>query len=345
MPGPAGADIARGRHETHRTRQIPTDGVRQTRVPKRRGDVRTLPCQASRTPPAWSQSVSHSAPNRRSGNGPRRRVGTAREIKDGRLGAQARLRPARVADKIDSTELFARWQDHQDHRARELLVERFLPLARKLARRYVGAHEPMDDLLQVASLGLVKAVDRFDPARGIAFSSFAVPTILGELKRYFRDLGWSVHVPRGAQEMALKVEEAEQLDAPRPPAERPRARPVPGAEHRGCARGARAAGAHHAASLDAPREDGDEESGTLADHFGKVDERFELVDANVTIADAALISVPASAVCSAPLRRGPDPDSDRRDIGVSQMQVSRILRRALEQLRELTQADEPTTTE
>jgi RNA polymerase sigma-B factor len=91
--------------------------------------------------------------------------------------------------RSDSTELFVRWQQDGDRSARDELIHRFLPLARKLARRYAGAREPFEDLLQVASLGLVKAVDRFDSERGTAFSSFAVPTILGELKRYFRDLG------------------------------------------------------------------------------------------------------------------------------------------------------------
>src|ERR1700684_2540309 len=112
---------------------------------------------------------------------------------------------------IDSTELFVRSQQAGDRAARDTLVERYLPLARKLARRYSGAREPFDDLMQVASLGLVKAVDRYDADRGTAFSSFAVPTILGELKRYFRALRWAVHVPPGAQERAVKVEEAQQL--------------------------------------------------------------------------------------------------------------------------------------
>src|ERR1700684_1381450 len=120
---------------------------------------------------------------------------------------QRRLKRAGALAHVGNDTLFVRWQQHGDRPARDELVQRFLPLARKLARRYSGAREPFDDLLQVASLGLVKAIDRYDADRGTAFSSFAVPTILGEVKRYFRDLGWAVHVPRGAQELAVKVED------------------------------------------------------------------------------------------------------------------------------------------
>ena len=100
------------------------------------------------------------------------------------------------------------WQQHRDQRAREAVVKEFLPLARRLARRYASPHEPMEDLVQVASVGLLGAIDRFDPDRGTPFVAFAVPTILGELRRYFRNTGWSAHVPRAAQEMALRVDRA-----------------------------------------------------------------------------------------------------------------------------------------
>ena len=115
-----------------------------------------------------------------------------------------------AAALADSGTLFRRWRRDRDLRARDELIGRFLPLAHKLARRYVRSSEPYDDLVQVASLGLVKAVERFDPERGYAFTSLAVPTILGELKRYFRDSSWALHVERGAQERARQISAAQQ---------------------------------------------------------------------------------------------------------------------------------------
>jgi RNA polymerase sigma-B factor len=246
--------------------------------------------------------------------------------------------------RSDNRELFLRWQQDGDQRAREELVDRFLPLARNLARRYAGAREPFEDLLQVASLGLVKAIDRFDVDRGAAFSSFAVPTILGELKRYFRDLGWSVHVPRGAQEQALKVQEAQErltTKTGRPPTVQELAEYLE-LEVEDVLDALETAAAHHSASLDAPREDRDDESGSLVDVFGQEDRRYELVEETTTIAAAARELTPRERRVLA-LRFAGDMTQTQiaQEIGVSQMQVSRILRRALTQLRELTEVDEP----
>jgi RNA polymerase sigma-B factor len=247
----------------------------------------------------------------------------------------------RLGSSIDATVLFTRWQQGGDQRAREELVERFLPLARKLARRYSGAREPFDDLLQVASLGLVKAIDRFDADRGTAFSSFAVPTILGELKRYFRDLGWAVHVPRGAQELALKVEDAQQqltARTGRPPSV-PELAQYLELSIEDVLDAVETASAHHCVSLDTPREDGDGESGTLADAFGETDVRFEFVEASVSIAAAAQhLSARERRVLELRFVEDLTQTQIAELIGVSQMQVSRILRRALTQLRELTDA-------
>ena len=239
---------------------------------------------------------------------------------------------------VDSNDLFARWQRHGDQRARDELVTRYLPLARKLARRYQGAREPFDDLLQVASLGLVKAVDRFDYTRGIAFSSFAVPTILGELKRYFRDHGWAVHVPRGAQERALKVEEAQRKLTTRG-GRAPTVQELAGymeLDIEDILDGLEAAAAHHAVSLDTPREDSDGEAGTLADTFGEEDKRFDSVEASATIADAAQELTELERQVLA-LRFIEDRTQTQiaEMVGVSQMQVSRILRRSVGRIKDL----------
>jgi len=243
----------------------------------------------------------------------------------------------------ESNELFQRWQRRGDRRARAELVERFLPLARKLARRYQGAREPLDDLMQVASLGLVKAIDRFDYERGTAFSSFAVPTIVGELKRYFRDLGWGVHVPRGAQERALKVEEAQRkltTKTGRPPSV-PEIAEYMELSIEDVLDGLEAAAAHHSMSLDVPREDGDGESGTLGDLFGEVDGRFAIAEAGATIAEAAQhLSERERQVLALRFIQDMTQTQIAEQIGVSQMQVSRILRRSLARLRELVAVDD-----
>jgi RNA polymerase sigma-B factor len=246
---------------------------------------------------------------------------------------------ALTRSRLASSELFVRWQQRGDRRAREELIERFLPLARKLAARYRGAAgEPFDDLLQVASLGLVKAVNRFDPARGTSFSSFAVPTILGELKRYFRDTGWSAHVPRGAQELALRVQEAGRAVSDRTgrsPTTQQLAEYLEVSVEEVIA-GLEAGNAHHAASLDAPHDELDGQPRTLNEILGADDERYELVDQRTTISAAAsLLSAREQDVLA--LRFGEDLTQTEiaQRIGVSQMQVSRILRRALERLREL----------
>jgi len=149
-----------------------------------------------------------------------------------------------------------------DQAAREALVQRFLPLARQLARRYQRGGELLDDLNQVASLGLLKAIDRFDPERETAFSSFAVPTILGELKRHFRDKGWSVRVPRDLQELAVRLEPvseqlARELGRAATPAEIAQRT---GSTLEQVLEAREAAGAYRAVSLDRQRED-DEEIG------------------------------------------------------------------------------------
>jgi RNA polymerase sigma-B factor len=250
----------------------------------------------------------------------------------------APVRTTDLAGRVDTRLLFERWRHDRDQRARAELVARFLPLARKLARRYSGAREPFDDLLQVASLGLVKAIDRYDAGRGTAFSSFAVPTILGELKRYFRDLGWAVHVPRGAQELAVKVEEV---------------------NHRLTARDGRApsvqtlaqymelpiedvldaletARAHHAASLDAPHDDGEGDGSGLVDTFGRLDRSLVSADDRLTVSAAArLLSEREREVLFLRFVEDLTQSEIAARVGVSQMQVSRILSRSLARLREL----------
>jgi RNA polymerase sigma-B factor len=238
-------------------------------------------------------------------------------------------------------QLFERWSQDGDVRARELLVERFLPLARQLARRYQRADEPLDDLVQVASLGLLKAIDRFDPDREVVFSSYAVPTILGELKRHFRDRTWSVRVPRDLQELALRVDRAVtalSLDLRRSPSIAEISEAVDATDEQ-VLEALEAAGAYRAASLDTPRGAKEEEPGeTLSESFGVEEEGFDLAEQRATL-EPLMESISARERRVLELRFRDDLTQAEigERIGVSQMQVSRLIRQAVARLRDAAQ--------
>jgi len=233
--------------------------------------------------------------------------------------------------------LLERFAEGHSPVVREELVDRFMPLARRLAARYAGGAEPFDDLVQVASVGLVKAIDRFDPARGTAFSTFAGPTILGELKRHFRDRGWSVHVPRDVQERILKVERA-MAELPAKLGHSPTVHEIATrieATDEEVLEAMHAAQGHHAVSLDATSTTGDgDEPGPLRDRIGEEDLSFDTVEYGEAIGPV-LDEISDRDRKVLHLRFVEDmTQSEIADrVGVSQMHVSRILRATLEKLR------------
>jgi RNA polymerase sigma-B factor len=249
--------------------------------------------------------------------------------------AAHRSRHDRTQDRETERLLLVRYHVEGDLGAREELVERFLPLARDLALRYSYTDEPYDDLLQVASLGLIKAIDRFEPGRGTKFTSYAAPTILGELKRHFRDKGWSLHVPRDLQERTLAVtRESEVLSKQlgRSPSVREVAAAL-GCTTEEVLEAQEAAASYEAASLDAPAARDDDESASLVDLLGGEDPSYELVDDRQAIASTwkALPEVEREVLELRFLHDLTQREIGER-IGYSQMHVSRLLRRALTRL-------------
>jgi RNA polymerase sigma-B factor len=241
---------------------------------------------------------------------------------------------------VEDKRLLALYHEQGDLRAREELTKRFMPLARQLARRYQRGNESLDDLVQVASLGLVKAIDRYDIERGNAFSSYAVPTILGELKRYFRDVGWAVHVPRGMQERIMQVNQAmdrmsRDLGRSPTPAEISKEVAIP-VEH--VLEALEAAVAYEATSLDAPRA-GDPDGESYAESMGEEDGAYEQIEYLQSIAPT-MRALPERDRLVLKLRFEDDmTQSEIADqIGVSQMHVSRLIRRALTRLRTVADA-------
>jgi RNA polymerase sigma-B factor len=237
-------------------------------------------------------------------------------------------------------QLFARYAELGDPAARDELIRSCLPLAKTLARRFAAPGDPMDDLLQVASIGLIKAVDRFDPSRGTAFSSFAVPCILGELKRHFRDTGWAAHVPRTLQERVLKVQAATgrlvgELGRSPTAAE---VAAATGESLEDVLEAMEAATAHDSISLDAPLSASDD-GGTYADSVGDVDRELELIEYRSVVNDT-IRALPERERQLLVLRFGEDMTQSEiaARVGISQMHVSRLIRRTLNRLTTVAQA-------
>jgi RNA polymerase sigma-B factor len=233
-----------------------------------------------------------------------------------------------------------------DARARAQLIERYLPFAHKLARRYKRSGEPLDDLSQVAAIGLIKAIDRFDIDRGFAFASFAVPTIVGELRRHFRDRTWAVRVSRPLQELALKVPRAADTlsdELRRRPSLSEIGRAV-GARDEDVLEALQAYGAYRAVSFQAPRgaAGGDEETTTLADSIGVEEQGFARAEERATLARLlSAVTVRERAVLRMLFEEQMTQVEIAAVVGVSQMHVSRMIRHSLVVLRAAHRAPAP----
>ena len=231
--------------------------------------------------------------------------------------------------------LFREYHRTRDPHTRDVLVERYLPLARSLARRYRRSSVPLEDLEQVACLALVKAVEGFDPSRDTAFSSYAVPSIVGAIKRHFRDYGWSLRMPRDLQELALRVERvSEELSGPAGTA--PTAAEI--AQHAGVSledvlEAREAYRALHAASLDEPQRSEDEDRESLVHTLAAEDTEIPSADDRVML-DSLLATLDPRSEQIVRLYYQHDLTQAEigRQLGYSQMHVSRLLRQAITQL-------------
>jgi RNA polymerase sigma-B factor len=253
-------------------------------------------------------------------------------------GHRAEGVPARPEDALASDdELLRRYAVTRDSSARDELVRRFLPFARSLAFRYSGGTEPGDDLVQVASVGLMAALERFDPDRGVPFVGFAGPTILGELRRHFRDRVWTLRVPRGLQERIRDVEEAIAKlnhDLERSPTVGEIASRI-GVEADEVLEAFAASDARRTISFDRPAAAGADDDPAIAERVGEEDPGFELVeDRSALRAGIGNLSDLEREVLR--LRFVEDLTQSRiaDQVGYSQMHVSRIIRRALVRLRD-----------
>ncbi len=240
-------------------------------------------------------------------------------------------------DKERTHELFRLYKEKGDEEARDQLIVSHLNLVRFLASKFKNRGESLDDLVQVGTIGLIKAIDRFDPERGLEFTTYATPTILGEIKRHFRDKGWSIRVPRRLQELSAKVNQATDeltVELQRSPSvEEIAAKLGVGAEE--ILEAMESSGAYTSVSLEAGGSSEDDEAPALIDRLGSVDEDLDASDDRMVIDDAIRDFSPREQeIVRMRFIDGLTQVEIAKRLGVSQVQVSRLLRRTLRKIQD-----------
>ncbi len=248
-----------------------------------------------------------------------------------------------VWDKVRTRQLFLHYREHGDEESRDELIVMHLNLVRYLASRFRNRGEPIDDLIQVGTIGLIKAIDRFDTGREVEFTTYATPTIVGELKRYFRDKGWAIKVPRRLQELSFRVNQA--VDALTQKLQRsPTIDEI--AKHlevtaEDVLAALETAEAYNFVSLESDRNSEGSDSFSILEYIGEEDQLMLLVDDRTTLTEALKQLAPQEQhVLYLRFFQGLTQTEIATTLGISQMQVSRLLRKTLRVLREHVVAEE-----
>ncbi len=271
--------------------------------------------------------------------------GDEAETPAGKKAAGGRPRGKARADKRDQA-LLRRYHLHGDRKARDELITMYLPLVRSLARRYASRGEQFDDLVQVGSIGLIKAIDRFDLSRGVELTTYATPNIVGEIKRYFRDKGWSVRVPRGLQELNIRLNKV--IDELVPKLQRsPTINELAEAANttpEQVLEALETSQAYNSISLQAsPDGQSGEEDAGLIDYLGGEEEAYDTMEDRTTLATGfAKLEKRERYILHLRFFEGLTQSQIAERVGISQMHVSRLIRRSLERLRvEIGDLDNP----
>ena len=240
-------------------------------------------------------------------------------------------------DKEKTRELFRRYKETGDPDAREQLVMSHMNLVRFLANKFKNRGEPLDDLMQVGYLGLLKAIDRFDPERGLEFTTFATPTILGEIKRHFRDKGWSVRVPRRLQELSAKVNQA--TDKLTNELQRsPKVEEI--AEYLDVTvdevlEAMESSSAYTSVPIEAPGASDSDDAPSILDRYADDDNELDFTDDRLVIEEAIRDFSPREReVIELRFVKGMTQIEIAKKLGISQVQVSRLLRRTLKKIQD-----------